>query len=183
MKIERFNESEFSKNLSDEINDYTISKELLNEINEDFKNLMSKKQTIILLVKDFQKKITLSLDELEFPSLEKYIKTSLSLPTDENCNITCNKCKKFVAKSKSSLASHQKGKECIRIYNEINNIQENLDDKISTDSAEENEIIENNSLIIGNIDIPVIDSNPFNNNTSKTKNTKENTKEKSKLKR
>jgi hypothetical protein len=158
-------------NSTDEINDYTISKELLNEINEDFKILMSKKQTIILLVKDFQKKITLSLDELEFPSLEKYIKTSLSLPTDENCNITCNKCKKFVAKSKSSLASHQKGKECIRIYNEINNIQENLDDKISTDSAEENEII-------GNIDIPVIDSNPFNNNISKTKNTKEKSKPK-----
>ena len=41
---------------TDEINNYIISKETLEEIQEEFNKLISQKQTIMLLVKDFQKK-------------------------------------------------------------------------------------------------------------------------------
>jgi len=105
-----------SNGSTDETN-YTISKEILEEINDEFNKLISQKQNIMLLVKEFQKKITLSVEEINLPSLKKFIECSLSLPTDETCNIFCNRCKNFYAKSKSSLAAHQKGKECLKIYN------------------------------------------------------------------
>jgi hypothetical protein len=143
---------------SDENNNYTISKEILEEINDEFNKLISQKQNIMLLVKDFQKKITLSVDEINLPSLKKFIELSLSLPTDENCNIACNRCKNFVAKSKSSLAAHQKGKECLKIYNLNNNNQEKPEDPNSNDSSDKEESIniENTiivSPIIENLDI------------------------------
>lgn len=111
---------------TDEPNNYTISKEILEEINDEFNKLISQKQNIMLLIKDFQKKITLSVEEINLPSLKKFIDLSLSLPTDENCNIQCNKCNNFVAKNKSSLAAHQKGRECLKIYNlnKNDNVQE-----------------------------------------------------------
>ena len=112
---------------TNETNSYTISKEMLEEINDEFNKLISQKQTILLLVKDFQKKITLSIEEINLPSLKKYIESSLSLQVDETCSIPCIRCKKFVAKSKSSLAAHQKGKECLKIFNSINNVPETID--------------------------------------------------------
>ena len=47
--------------------------EMLEEINDEFNKLISQKQNIMLLVKDFQKKITLSIDEINLPCLKKYI--------------------------------------------------------------------------------------------------------------
>ena len=40
---------------------------------------------IMLLVKDFQKKIALSVEEINLPSLKKFLDLSLALPSDENC--------------------------------------------------------------------------------------------------
>jgi hypothetical protein len=124
---------------TNETNSYTISKEMLEEINDEFNKLISQKQTILLLVKDFQKKITLSIEEINLPSLKKYIETSLSLQVDETCSIPCIRCKKFVAKSKSSLAAHQKGKECLKIFNSINNVPETID---SNEPVIENELVD-----------------------------------------
>lgn len=112
---------------TDETNSYTISKEVLEEINDEFNKLIAQKQNIMLLVKDFQKKITLSVEEINLPSLKKFIDLSLSLPTNENCLFPCNKCNNFVAKSKSSLAAHQKGRECLKIYNATITVQEIID--------------------------------------------------------
>jgi len=112
---------------TDEANSYTISKEVLEEINDEFNKLIAQKQNIMLLVKDFQKKITLSVEEINLPSLKKFIDLSLSLPTNENCLFPCNKCNNFVAKSKSSLAAHQKGRECLKIYNSTITVQEIID--------------------------------------------------------
>ena len=92
---------------------------------------------------------------------------SLSLNTDENCNIPCNRCKKFVAKSKSSLAAHQKGRECLKIYNLNNNNPEKIEDVILNDLGDDdtaydkhiakpiNHCIENN-IIITSITTPII---------------------------
>lgn len=124
---------------TNETNSYTISKEMLEEINDEFNKLISQKQTILLLVKDFQKKLTLSIEEINLPSLKKYIEASLSLQVDETCSIPCIRCKKFVAKSKSSLAAHQKGKECLKIFNSINNVPETID---SNEPVIENELVD-----------------------------------------
>jgi len=102
---------------TDESNSYSIPKETIEEINDEFNKLIAQKQNIMLLVKDFQKKIALSVEEINLPSLKKFLDMSLALPSDENCVFPCNRCNKFVAKSKSSLAAHQKGRECLKIYN------------------------------------------------------------------
>jgi len=40
----------------------------------------------------------------------------------------------FVAKNKSSLAAHQKGKECLKIYNSLNNNNNNSHEKPNLDN-------------------------------------------------
>ena len=159
---------------TNETNNYTISKEILEEINEEFNKLISQKQNILLLVKDFQKKITLSIDEINLPSLKKLIELSLSLPIDENCNISCNKCKQFVAKSKSSLAAHQKGRECLKIYNLNNNIcdKPEYNNLIDSDKPESLKIDNNNSPIIENLDILCVVSDKPTDKHKKTKKNK-----------
>jgi hypothetical protein len=92
---------------TDENDDCNISKELLNEINEEFSRLISQKETIINLVKEFQKKIIISIEDIKLPSLQKYIYNIL--PPDKILQtITCSRCNIFVAKSKSSLSAHHK---------------------------------------------------------------------------
>jgi hypothetical protein len=109
---------------TDESSSYSIPKETIEEINDEFNKLIAQKQNIMLLVKDFQKKIALSVEEINLPSLKKFLDLSLALPSDENCVFPCNRCNKFVAKSKSSLAAHQKGRECLKIYNASNVTEE-----------------------------------------------------------
>jgi hypothetical protein len=156
---------------TDEINSYTIPKNILEEINDEFNKLINQKQNIMLLVKDFQKKITISIEEINLPSLKKFIDLTLSLPTDENFNIPCNKCCNFVAKNKSSLAAHQKGKECIKIYNSIQEKIEDLNLNISDNKDLLNvEIINDVSLTNDNNNILSLTEN--NNNSTKTKNAK-----------
>ena len=98
----------------------SISKEILEEINEEFNKLIIQKQNIMLLIKDFQRKINISIEEINLPSLKKYIEFSLNIQ-QQITSIECSRCKKFQAKSKSSLASHQKSKECLKIFNENKN--------------------------------------------------------------
>jgi hypothetical protein len=110
----------------DETDNCNISKELLQEINEEFNKVISQKETIINLVKEFQKKIIISIDDIKLPSLQKivynYFPSNKILQT-----ITCNRCNIFVAKSKSSLAAHHKS--CI-YKNEIvvNTIIDTIDE-------------------------------------------------------
>jgi hypothetical protein len=92
---------------TDNDDDCNISKELLNEINEEYNKLISQKETVINLVKEFQKKIIISIDDIKLPSLQKYMYNTL--PSDKmSQTITCTRCNIFVAKSKSSLSAHHK---------------------------------------------------------------------------
>lgn len=170
----KIKESNISTN---EESNYKISKEMLEEINDEFNKLISQKQNIMLLVKDFQKKITLSIDEINLPCLKRYIEQSLSIPVDENCNIACIRCKNFVAKSKSSLAAHQKGRECIRIFNLNKNNQEKSDD-YEDDSINDNEILENTIIsqpviVLENLDIQPVETSSIKTKQSKSKSKKE----------
>jgi len=125
---------------TDESNSYSIPKETIEEINDEFNKLIAQKQNIMLLVKDFQKKIALSVEEINLPSLKKFLDLSLALPSDENCVFPCNRCNKFVAKSKCSLAAHQKGRECQKIYSSTNNIQEKTQNVNQLENIEINEL-------------------------------------------
>ena len=160
---------------TDETNSYIIPKNVLEEINDEFNKLVTQKQNILLIVKEFLKKITISVEEINLPSLKKFIDLSLSLPTDENCKIHCNRCNNFVAKNKSSLAAHQKGRECLKIYNLNNNIQEKIED-LNLNTSDKVDLLNVENII----DISLINdssnilssSDNNNNNSTKIKNTK-----------
>lgn len=108
-------------NSDNTISNFQISKETIIEINEEFKKIIIQKENMINIIKDFQKKITLSIEEFKLPVLEKYLQ--FMLPSS-NCpsTITCYKCKIFTAKTKSALAAHQKSKACNAIFQQNNKI-------------------------------------------------------------
>ena len=66
---------------SDEVNCYTIPKNILEEINDEFNKLITQKQNIMLLVKDFQKKINISIEESNLPSLNDTLLTTMPNPS------------------------------------------------------------------------------------------------------
>jgi len=105
-------------NNNNQSNNYQISKEILFEINQEFNQLILQKENINNIVKEFQKKIYLSIEDIKLPSLQKYLNFSFHSNIVQN-QIICNRCKKFTAKSKVSLAAHQKNKKCLQIYNNL----------------------------------------------------------------
>ena len=74
-----------------------ISKETIIEINEEFKKIIIQKENMINIIKDFQKKITLSIEEFKLPALEKYLHFMIPNSNNNSTYIVCNRCKLFTA--------------------------------------------------------------------------------------
>ena len=92
-----------------EIEDFCISKELLNDINNEFSKFITHKETIINMFKDFEKKIIDEIKLLHIPSLDKYISSKFE---KDKITFTCEICNVFVANSKKALSIHKRNKEC-----------------------------------------------------------------------
>ena len=58
-------------NLEDENN--SISKETLDDINEEYLAFINQKESMITFLKDFQKKMTTQIEDLKLPVLDKYL--------------------------------------------------------------------------------------------------------------
>jgi len=102
MKIEEFTEGE----------DINISKDILEDINNEYQDFALKKDALIGLTKDFSKKSLLQLEEMKFPSLEKYLSTHFAsaLKTNKlNNQYVCDICHTYVCSTKKSLSAHQRG--------------------------------------------------------------------------
>lgn len=78
--------------------DYLIEKETLDEINKEFVSYTNQKYALLKLAKDFSEKMTASISDLKFPTLEKYLSTKFAFSTNQNENI-CRYCNKFISKS------------------------------------------------------------------------------------
>jgi hypothetical protein len=50
-----------------------ISSEVLDSINDDFQNFLNQKESLLMIVRDFNKKISTQIDDIQFPTLEKYL--------------------------------------------------------------------------------------------------------------
>ena len=100
------------KNKLDEIvvmdDNYTIDKELLDEINKEYQYFATQQMAQIKLIKDFSQKMIKQIDESQLPSLKKYLSTKYAFSTS---NYVCEVCE-YVAKNQSALAAHKRGKEC-----------------------------------------------------------------------
>lgn len=94
---------------TDEAGGETISKEVLDSINVDYQKFVVQREGLITAVKDFQKKMTAQIDELQLPSLDKYLEPKFAAVRSASKNFTCDLCNAYCAPSKQSLSAHKRG--------------------------------------------------------------------------
>lgn len=104
-KIKDLNEEEDEEN--------SISKEILDTINEEYQVYIQQKESMMTLLKDFNKKITAQIDELKLPELDKYLSQKYAY-VKTTC-FTCDLCNMFTCSTKASLSAHKRG--CSKKYN------------------------------------------------------------------
>jgi hypothetical protein len=92
-------------NLEDENN--SISKETLDDINEEYLAFINQKESMITFLKDFQKKMTTQIEDLKLPVLDKYLEPKYAYVKDRV--FICDLCNNFTAGSKQSLSAHKRG--------------------------------------------------------------------------
>jgi hypothetical protein len=85
----------------------TISKDILDGINEEYQKFISQKEGMITCMKDFQKKMTSQIEELQLPSLDKYLEPKYAY-VKTRC-FMCDLCNVYTAPSKQSLSAHKRG--------------------------------------------------------------------------
>ena len=84
----------------------TISKEVVKEINDEYKAWVSTKTNMLKGIKEFHESMKKQLDSMNIPSLEKYLSTRFTPVTDGI--ILCQYCE-FKCKNKQSHSAHLRG--------------------------------------------------------------------------
>jgi hypothetical protein len=92
-------------NTDDESN--TISKDVLDDINEEYQAFITQKENMIMTLKDFQKKMNTQIEDLKLPVLDKYLEPKYAYV--KNRVFKCELCNVFTAGSKQSLSAHKRG--------------------------------------------------------------------------
>jgi FtsZ-binding cell division protein ZapB len=85
----------------------TISKEILDSINEEYQIYISQKENMLVLLRDFQKKMTTQIEDIKFPELDKYLSQKYAY-VKARCFV-CDLCNNFNASNKQSLSAHKRG--------------------------------------------------------------------------
>jgi hypothetical protein len=88
--------------------DCTIPKDVLDTINNEYQLFLSQKNAVIEVFKESQKKVLAQVDEIRFPSLDKYLSTKYSAPIQKP-GLKCDMCKSFNANNLKALAAHKRG--------------------------------------------------------------------------
>jgi hypothetical protein len=117
-----------------------IDNETLEEINTDFSNYMTQKNAMIKMLKDFNDKMSLSINDLKMPGLEKYLSNHFATSTNQ-CDNICKYCEKFIPKSLlqhyrycSSKKDYETKHNIVSTDSEINNLV------VSIPSTQDNEL-------------------------------------------
>lgn len=84
-----------------------ISKEVLDEINEEYQVFLTQRDTLQTTLKDFQKRLNSQIESLKLPSLDKYLDTKYAYVRERN--FTCDICNAFTGTNKQSLSAHKRG--------------------------------------------------------------------------
>lgn len=92
-------------NLDDDTN--SISKEMLNDINDEYQAFITQKESLLMVLKDFQKKMTTQIEEVKLPVLDKYLSQKYAYVKTRN--FVCDLCNVFECNSKQSLSAHKRG--------------------------------------------------------------------------
>jgi len=83
-----------------------ISKERLDNINQEYIAFANQKLAMIKYVKDFQGKLVKMIDDVRLPSLEEHLATRYATSSSK---FTCQYCDAFQAKNQQSLSAHHRG--------------------------------------------------------------------------
>ena len=85
----------------------SIPKETLDDINREYQQFIVQKETFAQLVKDTHRKMTAQLDDLRFPSLDRFLGTRYS--SCKKQGYTCDLCGSFNVPTLKGLAAHKRG--------------------------------------------------------------------------
>ena len=97
--------------------EFTIPKDLLENINNEYQLFISQKAAVVDVFKDSQKRVLAQLDEIRFPCLDKYLSTKYSAPIVKS-GLKCDLCKSYNANNLKALAAHKRG--CMRKHGKLN---------------------------------------------------------------
>lgn len=113
--------------------DFSINKEELDEITEEYRIFGIKKAQMFETIKSINKQLTEQLDEIQLPNVKKFLIKLGNIENDNN--LMCTFCNNWVGKNKSSLAAHMrnckfnpKNKDTTEDLNSVNS-DENIDGK------------------------------------------------------
>jgi len=91
--------------------DLTIPKDILDSINNEYQQFINQKNAVIEVFKESQKKVIAQIDDIRFPSLDKYLSGKYSAPIQKT-GLKCDLCKAWSGNNLKALAAHKRG--CIR---------------------------------------------------------------------
>jgi len=91
--------------------DLHISKDVLDNINNEYQLFISQKTAVADVMKEQQKKVLAQIDELKFPVLDKLLSTKYLAPIPKP-GLKCELCKNYFANNLKALAAHKRG--CVR---------------------------------------------------------------------
>ena len=95
---------------SNEDNSFSISEEVIQEINKEYIDFVNRKMNFLDLIKETNKKMLSQIDDIKFPNLSKLLTQKCgTILNNENKSIVCSICNKFTASNNKSLAAHQRG--------------------------------------------------------------------------
>lgn len=87
---------------------YSIGKEVLDDINREYQYFASQQMIQIKMVKEFSTKMVKQINDVQLTSLNGFLSTRYAF---SNNNCVCDICG-YTAKNQISLSAHKKGKEC-----------------------------------------------------------------------
>ena len=82
-------------------NNYVIEHDTLEEINIEFNSYILQKHAMLKLIRDFNDKMNLSVNDLKMPCIEKFLSNNFATSSVQGDKV-CKFCEKFIPKSMSS---------------------------------------------------------------------------------
>ena len=89
-----------------------ISKEVVKEINDEYKLWASNRATMLKTIKEFHESMKKQLDAMSIPTLEKYLSTRFSPVSTGSTMMICEHCG-YSCKNKQALSAHRRG--CLKL--------------------------------------------------------------------
>jgi hypothetical protein len=94
---------EFSQDTEDE---NTISKEMVEDINDQYTSFISQKESMYTILRDFNKRMSNQIDNISMPALDKYLGTKFASTIKKTFN--CDICDNYCAPTLKGLSAHQR---------------------------------------------------------------------------